>query len=107
MAADDTAGSFVTSNVTATNDGWTDATPVLITSHKLNDHNAVTAMDLASGKMIGNVKEYNGLYILGSTHIPTFNKIVLSANCPSNILLWHYRFGLRTRNAVGFLQSFG
>ncbi|KAF7808931.1 Retrovirus-related Pol polyprotein from transposon TNT 1-94 [Senna tora] len=45
MAADDTAGSFVTSNVTATNEtGWTDATPVLITGHKLNSHNAVTAM---------------------------------------------------------------
>ncbi|KAF7808215.1 nucleolin 1 isoform X1 [Senna tora] len=44
MAADDTAGSFVTSNVTATNDSWTDATPVLITGHKLNGHNAVTAM---------------------------------------------------------------
>ncbi|KAF7814526.1 Retrovirus-related Pol polyprotein from transposon TNT 1-94 [Senna tora] len=211
MAADDAAGSFVTSNVTATNEtGWTDATPALITGHKLNGHNAVTTMvsdptsahvaqsgnfpsamtttstvyaswivdsgasdhmtgnaslfstlapcasslqvkiadgtmakvsaigsikisttltlmnvlyvpalacnllsiskltqdnnycatfrahdcvfqDLASEKMIGNAKEYNGLYILGSTHIPTFNKIVLSANCPSNILLWHYR----------------
>ncbi|KAF7810345.1 Retrovirus-related Pol polyprotein from transposon TNT 1-94 [Senna tora] len=138
MAADDTAGSFVASNATATNDGWIDATPVLITSHKLNGHNAVTTMvfdptsahvaqsaqcasslqvkivddtmakvstigsikisttltlmnDLASGKMLGNAKEYNGLYILRSTHIPTFNKIVLSANYPSNILLWHYR----------------
>ncbi|KAF7812604.1 5-formyltetrahydrofolate cyclo-ligase-like protein [Senna tora] len=141
MAADDTAGSFVTSNVTATNEtGWTDATPVLIRSQaqrpqcngtmvkvsaigsikisttltlmnvlyvpalacnllsicKLTQDNNYCAtfrahdcvfQDLASGKMIGNAKEYNGLYILGSTHIPTFNIIVLSANCPSNILL--------------------
>ncbi|KAF7808214.1 uncharacterized protein G2W53_034957 [Senna tora] len=42
MAADDTADSFVTSNVTASNE--TDATPVLIIGHKLNGHNAVTAM---------------------------------------------------------------
>ncbi|KAF7801551.1 uncharacterized protein G2W53_040662 [Senna tora] len=45
MAADDTAGSFVTSNVTETNEtGWTDVALVLITSHKLNNHNAVTTM---------------------------------------------------------------
>ncbi|KAF7836931.1 Retrovirus-related Pol polyprotein from transposon TNT 1-94 [Senna tora] len=44
MAADDTVGSSVTSNVTATNGtSWIDATPVLITGHKLNGHNAVTA----------------------------------------------------------------
>ncbi|KAF7844534.1 uncharacterized protein G2W53_001439 [Senna tora] len=88
MVADDTASSSVTSNIIATNGtSWIDATPVLITGLKLNCQNA----DLASEKMIGKAKEYNGLYILGSTHIPTFNKIVLSANCPSNILLWHYR----------------
>ncbi|KAF7814546.1 Retrovirus-related Pol polyprotein from transposon RE1 [Senna tora] len=40
MAADDTTGSSVTSGSTAANEtGWTDATPVLITGHKLNGHN--------------------------------------------------------------------
>ncbi|KAF7836891.1 uncharacterized protein G2W53_011750 [Senna tora] len=44
MVADDTAGSSVTNNVTATNrNGWTDATPVLITGYKLSGHNAITA----------------------------------------------------------------
>ncbi|KAF7827066.1 Retrovirus-related Pol polyprotein from transposon TNT 1-94 [Senna tora] len=49
--------------------------------------------DLASGKMIGNAKEYNGLYILGSSTFPAFNKTVLSVNCPPDILLWHNRLG--------------
>ncbi|KAF7822121.1 Retrovirus-related Pol polyprotein from transposon TNT 1-94 [Senna tora] len=40
MAADDTTGSSVTSGSTTANEtGWTDATPVLITGHKLNGHN--------------------------------------------------------------------
>ncbi|KAF7801875.1 Retrovirus-related Pol polyprotein from transposon TNT 1-94 [Senna tora] len=40
MAADDTTSSFVTSGITAANKtSWTDATPVLITGHKLNGHN--------------------------------------------------------------------
>ncbi|KAF7803825.1 Retrovirus-related Pol polyprotein from transposon RE1 [Senna tora] len=40
MATDDTTGSSVTSGSTAANEtGWTDATPILITGHKLNGHN--------------------------------------------------------------------
>ncbi|KAF7827213.1 fasciclin-like arabinogalactan protein 12 [Senna tora] len=40
MATDDITGSSVTSGSTAANEiGWIDATPVLITGHKLNGHN--------------------------------------------------------------------
>ncbi|KAF7842738.1 Retrovirus-related Pol polyprotein from transposon TNT 1-94 [Senna tora] len=61
-------------------------------SANFQSHNC-TFQDLASGKTIGRAEEYNGLYHLGSSIFPAFNKVVLSANCPPDILLWHYRLG--------------
>ncbi|KAF7809362.1 Retrovirus-related Pol polyprotein from transposon TNT 1-94 [Senna tora] len=61
------------------------------------------AQDLASGKMIGNAKECNGLYLLGSSIFPNFNKVVLNVTSPPDILLWHNR--LRHPN-IQYMQKF-
>ncbi|KAF7834637.1 putative LRR receptor-like serine/threonine-protein kinase [Senna tora] len=61
-------------------------------SANFQSHNC-TFQDLASGKTIGRAEEYNGLYHLGSSIFPAFNKAVLRAKCPPDILLWHYRLG--------------
>ncbi|KAF7812462.1 Retrovirus-related Pol polyprotein from transposon TNT 1-94 [Senna tora] len=59
----------------------------------LNVLHVPTLTYLASGKMIGNAEECNGLYLLGSSIFSNFNKVVLSVTSPPDILLWHYRLG--------------
>ncbi|KAF7810716.1 Retrovirus-related Pol polyprotein from transposon RE1 [Senna tora] len=54
---------------------------------------ACVFQNLTSGKMIGNVEECNGLYLLGSSIFSNFNEVVLSVTSPPDILLWHYRLG--------------
>ncbi|KAF7836458.1 Retrovirus-related Pol polyprotein from transposon RE1 [Senna tora] len=73
MAADDTTGSSVTSGSTAANEtGWTDATPVLITGHKLNGHNYLQWRQSVYMFICGKGKDD---YLTGATKAPDQNTL--------------------------------